>query len=120
MIRTQRKPRRQVKRSPISTRRANFAHSKKIQNRRWLVGFTCFSHRYGCDCTVDIPKYVKANFKRQYGFDYDDYCYYDLVEAPDAQKAAEGAWDQQGATEHPHSVWENVEVIGLAGTPKRW
>lgn len=101
------------------TRRSNFAHSKKVQNRRWLVGFTCYTNRYGCECNLDTQQRVKNEFKRNYGFDYDDYCYYDLVEAPDAKTAKEWAWDAQGATESPHDVWEDVEVIGLAGTPTR-
>ena len=106
--------RRTPKPSSPATRRSGFATSNKEKNRRWLVGFTCPNNRYGCECNIDTPKNIKASFKRRYGFDYDDYCYYDLVEAPNANLAQKWAWDAQGATDNPHDIWESVDVIGLA------
>jgi len=105
------KARKAVKRAPS---RSMFATSLKQKNRRYLVGFTCYNHRYGCECTIDVPRNVKANFKRKYGIDYDEYCYYTLVEAPSEDLAEKWSWDAQGATDNPHEIWEDAEVIGIA------
>lgn len=63
---------------------------------------------YGCECNIDVPKAIKNNFKRKYGMDYDDYCLYELVEAPTEKKAYEIA--EEGTDDQ----FPEVEVVGLA------
>lgn len=83
---------------------------------RYLVGFQCVNkiNNISCDCTVDVPEDVKKNFYEKWGFNYDEFCYYDLVEAEDEFIALEEAYKQQGATEEEKArdIWPNVEIIG--------
>jgi hypothetical protein len=86
-------------------------HTNQVKNRRWVVGFTCYNSRFGCDCNAEVPKSTKNKFKKLFGVDHDDYCYHTIVDAPDARTAKLWAWGQQGATDEPHEIWEDVDVI---------
>jgi hypothetical protein len=103
-------------RSAPSLRRSNYAHSKKNKLRLWLVGFVCHNHRSGCRCNTDVPKRVKNDFKRRFGFDYDAFCHYETIQAPEKSNAQKLAWEQitNGTIVQPAGVWADSDVIGLA------
>lgn len=82
--------------------------------KKILVGFKCVNHPYGCECTIDVPERTKREFRQAHDFDYDEYCYYDLILANNESEALDIAYEQQGATEEEtaREIWPDCEVIG--------
>lgn len=79
-----------------------------------LVGLDCYNHRFGCDCTADVPAEVKIEFKKKYGIDYYSHCYYTFVDADDEGNITLNmCLHQQGATEYENAkeIWVDYEII---------
>jgi len=81
----------------------------------YLVGFQCVnkSLNIGCECTIDIPDIEKKRFEKNHGFEYDEYCHYDLSEGETESEALNNAYSCQGATETETAkeIWPVVEII---------
>jgi len=85
--------------------------------KRYLVGLKCHNHRYGCECTIDVPQQAKDNYEKeyeQYNVSYDDNCYYIIVTADNEEDITlDTCLRQQGATEYHNAIeiWTDYEII---------
>ena len=87
--------------------------TQKTKDKMYLVGFICYNNHYGCECNIDIPNDVKEDFLEKYSFEYDEYCYYDIIIANNENQALQFAYAQQGATEEETAkeIWSEVDLI---------
>lgn len=82
--------------------------------KRYLMGFKCLNQPYGCDCNTDTPQGVKDKFFELRGFDYNDYCLYDISEGNTEAEALANVYACCGASDEQtiRDGFPVVEVIG--------
>jgi hypothetical protein len=85
-----------------------------VLKRRYLVGFKCYRQSTGCECNIDVPQAIKDRFLELRGFDYDEYCLYDISEGNTEEDALAHAYSACGAADEDtlREGFPEVEIIG--------
>jgi len=82
-----------------------------------LFAFQCVNRYEGmaCECNINVPQSIKDKFYKKYGFEYDEFCHYDLSSYYFPTDTLDRSWmyEQQGATEPETAkeIWPYAEVI---------
>lgn len=81
-----------------------------------LIGFQCPVRmaNIGCECNIDVPDEIKQEFEELHGFEYDEFCYYDVASYyPQDELSRDWMYHTQGATEFESAkeIWPYCEVI---------
>lgn len=81
---------------------------------QFLIGFKCYNQWSGCECNIDVPQAIKDKFFNLRGFDYDEYCLYDISEGNIEADALAHAYSSCGAADEEtiRKGFPEVEIIG--------